>query len=527
MLKLLLKKEWKEQIRSRFFNSKKNILSSILGLAITFGVIALIIFILNALNSRFIAYGVSKEVFTITIFAVMILEIALNINRVSNALYNVNESALILSLPLNSKDVVLSKVIILYINELLSMSVLLISIIVSFGLGSDMGAYYYITSFVLFLIVPLISLFVMIILSIPYIKVKRKISELPIVQLVFALVLIGVFFICYRYVINLFIGLVNQDRLAAIFNSKTAELLQTICKYVVPANVMVNILFQEKIIVSVLVVLVVLAVAIYGGLFTSTRIYQSMLRKQPHKARNHNSTHHLTSAKKSLYKKELITLFRSSNFLFSYITILLLLPLISYIIAGEMKLLVERIFGERFFLPFVMMIVAMFASMINGFGSLVISREGNHLRTLKTLPVHFKVQVQVKLNITLCFALASILVTAIVLGMSDILSAVEAVGVFLVSAATVTTLITMLVKYDLKHPNIKEKDSSEGNGSLVSIMYSLFVPIIICVAAVYLVTMFEALIVILIISVILLFIAMLSYNSLTNSAVYYFRKIEV
>ena len=206
MLKLLLKKEWKEQIRSRFFNSKKNILSSILGLAITFGVIALIIFILNALNSRFIAYGVSKEVFTITIFAVMILEIALNINRVSNALYNVNESALILSLPLNSKDVVLSKVIILYINELLSMSVLLISIIVSFGLGSDMGAYYYITSFVLFLIVPLISLFVMIILSIPYIKVKRKISELPIVQLVFALVLIGVFFICYRYVINLFIG---------------------------------------------------------------------------------------------------------------------------------------------------------------------------------------------------------------------------------------------------------------------------------------------------------------------------------
>ena len=131
MIKLLLKKEWS------IFKHKKlndNIVSFIINAIISLAIFVVIIYIFNALNARFVNYGVSDKLLAFTLGAIGFFESLVMIKKIDKNIYDIKDMELVFSSPISMKDLIISKYIALYIKELVSLAPLFIAVIICFGL---------------------------------------------------------------------------------------------------------------------------------------------------------------------------------------------------------------------------------------------------------------------------------------------------------------------------------------------------------------------------------------------------------
>ena len=95
MIKLLLKKEWS------IFKHKKlndNIVSFIINAIISLAIFVVIIYIFNALNARFVNYGVSDKLLAFTLGAIGFFESLVMIKKIDKNLGRVPVIVLYISL---------------------------------------------------------------------------------------------------------------------------------------------------------------------------------------------------------------------------------------------------------------------------------------------------------------------------------------------------------------------------------------------------------------------------------------------
>lgn len=205
-------------------------------------------------------------------------------------------------------------------------------------------------------------------------------------------------------------------------------------------------------------------------------------------------------------------MFRSTNYLFSYGSLLVLLPVFVTIVSISFKALITRLLGELFFVSFVILFVTMFSAVINSFGGLFISREKNSISIIKMLPVSFKRQMYIKVGISMFNAMVSILFTVIALLIFGLINFISALGIFVISVLLVGVLLISLAKKDLNKPAYKD----EENNLTSAIVYSLIIPVVLFIGSLFLSMllgtnkMFLILIAVMLIMLIALFV---SYNS--------------
>ena len=152
-------------------------------------------------------------------------------------------------------------------------------------------------------------------------------------------------------------------------------------------------------------------------------------------------------------KKEFIVMFRNSNNSFLYCTLLLSLSFICLAICLALKELVIKLLGSTFsFYPFALLIVSVFACVINGIGSNTIYSEKKNIALIKTSPIAYRTQINIKLLSLSIMSLISIALTALALYVGKVLNIIESLSLFITVLFLVLVTITSILYLDLKRP---------------------------------------------------------------------------
>ena len=182
-------------------------------------------------------------------------------------------------------------------------------------------------------------------------------------------------------------------------------------------------------------------------------------------------------------------MFRSSNYLFSYGSLLVLLPIFVTIVTLSIKPLIIRLMGDVLFIPFVILFVSMFSCVVNSFGGLVVSREKGSISILKMIPVSYEKQMNVKVLISSVNAVISLLVTVISLILFDITTLINGLLIFVLASIIVLFLIITIARTDLKKPAFK----NEENNLSVAVVFSIFLPFVLFALSILLLLMISSL----------------------------------
>lgn len=187
----------------------------------------------------------------------------------------------------------------------------------------------------------------------------------------------SIFSLAYYYVLKVFIDLISEGRLNYLFSDSNMEILSVINNVLIPSIFLKNILTGENLLVSSTVIILgsillltisVLALLFYYSWIKDHSLTLNLKRKEK-RAKVYNF-------KIAQLKKEFIVMFRNSNNSFLYCTLLLSLSFICLAICLALKELVIKLLGSTFsFYPFALLIVSVFACVINGIGSNTIYSE--------------------------------------------------------------------------------------------------------------------------------------------------------
>lgn len=519
MLGLLLKKEWKEVFRVKINEGKKNFLATLMNIIILAMLLATFLYIFILLNKRFETYGVSLPLYIVSLFLVGLIQMIIHLPKLKKMVFNPDDKQIIDVLPVKRKTLILSKLIIFYFEEMISLFVLIAPLTIAYGVINKCEIIFYTIIIPLVLISSIFILTLSLILVFPYYCLVEKIKSKYLVQFGLIVILIGGFACLYKSILDVFISLINEDRLTFLFNESNANKLEAIASYLFPYNIIVS-LYNGKIINIIFIVLVVVICLVVCYLISDKLYFLNIHFKENSIKEKKNC---VTTQTKALIKKEYILMFRSTNYLFSYGSLLVLLPVFVSVVTLSMKPLITRLLGDIFFLPFVILFVTMFSAIINSFGGLFISREKNSISIIKMLPVSFKKQMNIKVGIAMVNAMASIIVTMIFLIVLKIVNFSSALAIFVISTLLVGVLLITLAKKDLNKPAYKD----EENNLSTAIIYSIIIPVFLFVGSLFLTMQFGAskmFLILILVMLIILIALFISYNSTIDKN---FRKLRV
>ena len=96
MLKLLLKKEWRETYRSDLSQIKKNLFSSIMNGVIITSLVAALLLVFVLLNKRFETFGVSLPLYIISLFVLIIGQMIIHLPKFKKMVFNPSDKQIIM-----------------------------------------------------------------------------------------------------------------------------------------------------------------------------------------------------------------------------------------------------------------------------------------------------------------------------------------------------------------------------------------------------------------------------------------------
>lgn len=519
MLSLLLKKEWLENFRFNLKKSIKSPLSTIINSVIMLALIVALMYVFILLNERFILYDVSLPLFKVTLFLFVIIQMIIHLGKFSKMVFNSSDKQIVNVLPIPRKTLIISKLIIFYLEELVSLMTLTVPLTIAYGITNHLNGGFYLILIPIIIILPLFVCTLSLIFVYPYYFVYKLLRGKHLIQFMLILIVIGFFAFFYKEILEVFIGLVNNDRLSYIFNTDNANALSNISKYLIPVNFITGLLSNTLINLLYLILTFIICFGLCYVL--SSALYSKNIRIRRSNIKNKKNK--VTSITKTLIKKEYLLMFRSSNYLFSYGSLLVLLPIFVTIVTLSIKPLIIRLMGDVLFIPFVILFVSMFSCVVNSFGGLVVSREKGSISILKMIPVSYEKQMNVKVLISSVNAVISLLVTVISLILFDITTLINGLLIFVLASIIVLFLIITIARTDLKKPAFK----NEENNLSVAVVFSIFLPFVLFALSILLLLMISSLMMFIILILVmgcLLFISFIVYYKGINKN---FRKLRV
>ncbi len=402
------------------FRSKnvKNIVFNILKSILLLGVI---FYVIMTLLKKFATLGfyINTQLLGILIMVCQLITLVFSIFRIINKLYTSKDNEFLIVLPCNANQLFISKMLLIYVEEVLISSLYVLPILLSVGIIAKFVWWYFALIPVILIILPLLPIAIASLVSIPIAMVTRVVKRNVVGTLVTTLVLFAVAIIVYTNIITLFtkdFGMANlaqQIRTISKINdymfnwAEHSLLYYPLCKSFCDAKYF----YWFLIYLSIGIVTSICTLYIIKPFYF--KAMQSSLESQSSTITGTSSFKGKTPFQ-SMLLKEMYSIFRSNNYTIQFLLFTLLMPVIvacydSFILqisvgtAGATMILGSHIltFG----------IVAMLSNLMS---ATTISREGASFYYMKIVPNNFYKQIWAKLCLNLILTSLAILVTSVV-----------------------------------------------------------------------------------------------------------------
>ena len=431
----LLTKEFIERKSKAKQSTLMTVLSSVLYALFIGCFIALECFISLSLDKKlrkYSSYG-SFDFLVLFVFLILLVSIVFSMVKARGVLFDKEDSLVLLPLPIAPSTQVFSKVVYLYIESSLFLLVTSTPLLICYGATRHFIPYYYIFSVLYPFLISFFSVGISLLLSLVYQLVYREVRRSDILQFVLACILMVSLCYLYQFVLRLFLTALNDSSIGGMFSSSFVQSLHHARYYFLPVYSLLDMLIEKTNMRSdILIFLGASLLSMVMGISSVSIVYYHVARSDNDSVERNRKRKEkklkILSPFRVLLKKEMDLLFRDEANLFSYTSLLILCPFLTYAVLSSLSsILYDNLrFYSSYFPELVsginLTLILLFSGVINSSASQSMSREGKAVLVSKLIPVSPLKQILAKILIPVSFSFVSLLVTDIVLVSTGIIT---------------------------------------------------------------------------------------------------------
>ncbi len=437
----------------------------------------------NSIVKVFVNANLSNEFIIYYVLIIGLVQFLFGLSLTTKTLY-FNSDGDLLKLPLSGRMIFLAKVTYLFIYELIFTTVLSLPVFIMFGIASGQGVMFYVLLLPNTLFLPIIPFLFGLLCSVPAMYIVSFLKNKFVVMLFIYVICVAAGFYVYTYALQFIMDILNSGSISDVFSDSVIASIKQFATYLHIPMLFRNSLLQYKFWQSAVINITI--VAVMGALiFTFAKnTYLNLLLEniggsgQAFKKKTKVKQRSLSGA---LFFREFKTIFRSVNYSFQYLTVILTTPLMVYFsseIASNIG--VEKI-GEGVLPGIAVLVLIMFLTMGTSFAATSITREGGNFFHTKIIPVSYRKQVTVKFLLYVIVSVPAVLVSCLVLAFAGFLGYTQALIIALAVCLIVVGNICSSISLDLKKPQFMFLDGKEITSSNRNINSSISIGFLIAV----------------------------------------------
>ncbi len=389
--------------------------------------IALECFLTLAIHKKLIAYSdhSSFSFLVFFLFIGMLASILYSMVSARKTIFNQKDSTILLSLPISSSDIISSKIIFVYLNQIILEAVIATPILICFGISHGLIARFIVFAILYPFFVSLFTTGMSLLLSVGYQALYKLVKRSAIAQFVIACVLMIALCYVYKLALDMFLMALSDSSIGGVFSDSFMNWIDNASTYLLPVrNVCMMVVTSTNIFQNAAIFLGMTVLSLFIGITVASAAYTKMMRTgdiRLAKVKIDKKPMKMVSPAKALLKKEMDLLFRDDMNMFSYTSLLIMAPFLTYAVISSLNGVIfdDLKFYAAYFPELVsainLCVILLFAGVINASASLSISREKKCVQIVKYLPIPVKTQIFCKLAIPFIFSEASFVVSLIAL----------------------------------------------------------------------------------------------------------------
>ncbi len=442
------------------------------GIAAIAGVI---LFAFNSVIKTCLLSGLEHEFLIYYCFIIQLIQLLFGISITTKTLY-FGQDKDILKLPVDGKMIYLAKITYLFICELAFSTILTLPVFIQFGVLSGQNILFYFTLLPCTLYFPVVPFLIGLVLSVPAMYVVGYLKNKFTVMLFIYVAFVAVGFFLYIYVLKFIIALLQSGDLQSVFSENVIVMIKSFSNYLFPQVLYKNLLLNYHYINSLIINFTMCALLILCIYYFSKRSYLKILLGNI-EGESHSFTKKTLvkerSTSRALFFREFLTIFRSVNYSFQYLTVVITTPLMVYFSNAIASNIGASQLGEGMLPGISVLVLIMFLSMGSSFAATSVTREGGNFFHTKIIPVKYSTQIFVKFIMYVIVALPSIFMSCIVLAIFGFLSYFEGTMIAIAVGMVIIGNIASSISLDIKRPQFMYLDDKELTGTNNNVNTSL------------------------------------------------------
>lgn len=427
------------------------------------GIILVLYLILNKIFFL-LNIKVTENLMSIVLLATQAISFVFAISSILKTLYFSKDNELFMVMPVTFNQLFVSKVMMIYVNELIFNLLYMFPILFTFGFLGHFGIAYFFLVLLFIPILPVLPIALASLISIPIMFIVKFFKKNAWLSIATILVAVAVIFILYMSFVSKISGAINiaekQVATGLKVNSAVARIGSKIFLYnwlsasLVGFRMMwfpVAYLFGA---VALFLLCFMLIKPFYYKVATISLENTSKTKKKVKKFKKRKPF-------AELLLNEIRSVFRSPAYIFQFFLFPLFMPLIVYVYDKLLITIAVNQAGQNMIFGSHILILSIIALMSNTISSIAISKEGANFYLSKVSPIGYRTQIMAKLLFNAIFTVSSILVTTVT---TLILTDIDVLVVLLSSFMVIVLSLGHIVHsfdMDLQNPVLKWYDNSE------------------------------------------------------------------
>ena len=422
MISTLIRKELAVRFRTTS-SVRSRIFQWVFGLLGVIFVLALVVFMTGSLDRKMMRSNSESAPYLVTLFLFVFacfncVDGAL---RLRKSVFFSKDSDTVTALPFKPNQVVFSKAVVIYLYELAECIVLSLPILVVYAYNRSYGADFYVVSVVYCLVVSLFIYGLSMVLATVFQLIAHLIKGKSLIQFLLATAVVLGLCVLYYYFLKLFlVSLDSETSIDGALPEVFVENLGIITEWMVPVSNFIRMwIMQRSRFLNSLVIVAGIVVLLILGFVLLVSGYKARDKREGTRFKRKKIKE--LSPFWNLVRKEATLIFKDSPSIFSYTTLLVLMPLLaSLVISAFNQILGSNLAIVLDYYPRLlevtdMTLILIFIAVINSAASLSISREGKGFETYRTLPYSPLLTISSKMLVNFLCSSISLVTTCAVL----------------------------------------------------------------------------------------------------------------
>lgn len=444
----------------------------------------LLLYALVRIAGFFVEAQLSYEFLVFFVLLVQAVQFALGISGVTKNLFGAENEDLP-KLPATGMEIFVSKMIYLYLHELIFSTSLALPFFAVFAIVYRMSWVFWLMIIPVCLLFPVVPFTLTLLFSIPAMLLRKAVKNKFILLLIGAVLGISVSYTAYMFTLEYVLKLVFFGKTSINFTPELVAGITRAAVYLQPQRLLCNLLFFQDAVLSAVIILAGAVAAVsaacaiadrwyYGAFVNEIESAGALVMKKSHIARGGEFA--------QLANKEFVNIFRSSNYSFQYLALAVSMPVMVFFCSRMSLEVGTEGVGAPITPGLTCLVIIMFATLSSSFAASCVTREGQRIYVMKLIPQSVTLQITAKLFVYAIVGALSVSLSCAAVGAGGFLDWQAGLAIWSSCVAMAFGSICNSIKRDLKNPAFRDLGTGEmavsNNNTVLSIAMGILASLV-------------------------------------------------